>query len=199
MEVLGRKLYTKEELIKEVNESVKAPKGALNAPMLAYYRDIAGMIPKPLRIRTLTKRGGAMSYYTSEALDSLKIVVYENKINKKTLREIIKEKGEILDENIIRSDIFRNKYAYLIKTKSKLGQDKYVGTDLRISYMTENGKPVGKELREYLQKKLNDTTWALEHEVDEDKMDTLLDDLEVGYIRRIKYRMEEKARGGKKK
>lgn len=198
IKILGKRLCTQEELIREINESVK-PRTPLKPQMLAYYRDIVGIVPKPIRIRTTKKRGGAKSFYTPEAMSSLKIIVYENKINEKTLKDILKEKGEILEDNKIQSEIFRSKYDFLIKTKNKLGGEDYTIIEMKRSPMTKANKEAAKaQMRAYLRNVLKETVDAIDLGENDEKLDGLLDKVETLYYKHIRNRMEEKASEGKK-
>jgi len=192
--ILGTTLYSQEDAIKEVNTSVKTIEKALTSEMLAFYRDIIGIVPKPIRIRMTNKRGGANSFYTSEGVDSLKLITYENKINKKLLKDIIKEKGEVLENNKIKSDLFRTKYDFLIKTKNN---DAYI-VEVK-SAAGSNKKKAQQQIRHYMQAKLRETAEALNREGDESKLDVLFDDIGTLYYKRIKSRMEEKAKEENKK
>ncbi len=197
IKIFGKRLYTQDELIQEINESVK-PRTPLKPQMLAYYRDIVGIVPKPIRIRTTKKRGGAKSFYTPEAVSSVKIIVYENKINEKTLKDILKEKGEILEDNKIRSEIFRSKYDFLIKTKNKLGGEDYTIVELKRPSSTKADREAAKaQTRAYLRKVLKETVDAIDLGEDDEKLDGLLDQVETLYYKHIRKRMEEKAKEGK--
>jgi hypothetical protein len=198
LHILGKTLYTQEELIKEINDSVNPP-APLKPQMLAYYRDIAGMIPKPIRIRKTKARGGATSYYTPEAMASLKLIVYENKINEKTLRDILKEKYEILDDNKIKSDIFRAKYGFLIKTKNKLGYDNYIIIEHKNPSSSKASKDAARaQMRAYLRDVLKRTVTAIDSGEDDEKLDGLLDQVQTLYYKHVRHRMEEKAKEEKK-
>lgn len=197
MKILGKRLYTQEELIKEINDSINPP-SPLKSQMVAYYRDIVGMVPKPIRIRTTKKRGGAKSYYTPEAMDSLKIIVYESKINEKTLREILEDKGVILEDNKIKSDIFRTKYDFLIKTKNKFGHDSYVIIETKnTSGSKANKDAVKMQLRAYMRDILKRTIDAIDLGEDDEKLDGLFDEVETLYYKHVRRRMEEKVKEGK--
>ncbi len=198
LKILGKRLCTQEELIREINDSVK-PRTPLKPQMLAYYRDIVGMVPKPIRIRTSKKRGGAKSFYTPEAVSSVKIIVYENKINEKTLKDILKEKGDILEDNKIQSEKFRSKYDFLIKTKNKLGGADYTIVEMKRYPMTKAAKEAARaQMRGYLRTILKQTVDAIDLGEDDEKLDGLLDQVETLYYKHIRNRMEEKAREEKK-
>jgi len=185
MQILGQKLYSEQELIREINREVKAPI-SLNRKMLIYYRDVMGMVPKPIRLRATKKPSGANSFYTKQALDSVKMIVTENKISGKPLKDIVKEHGETLENNKIKSDIMRQKCDFYIQAKNG------------ISYVIE----VKTTAKEKPENGITPLDWAIltraaglieaiKTKRSETEIDDLLDDLQTFYQMRTKQRIAQ--------
>lgn len=183
MDVLGQKLYSEQELLREVNKEIKGS-NPITGKMFIYYRDVRGMIPKPIRIRATKKPSGARSFYTQQALDSTKLIAKENKIYGKLLKDIVKEYGSFLEENKIKSDMVKHKCDLYFQAKN--------GT----VYMVEiKAPPIHTDSNEMnnlnaaIVGRAESLIEAIKSKKSEEQIDDLLDDLQTVCQKRTKQRV----------
>jgi hypothetical protein len=185
MQILGQKLYSEQELIREVNKEVKTT-NALNGKMLVYYRDVMGMVPKPIRIRATEKPSGAHSFYTQYALDSTKLIAKENKLFRKNLKDIMKEHGSMLEENKIKSDILRQKFDFYIQTKHGISYA------IEVKSTSKEKEPEGITTLDWaIVTRAAGLIDAIKEKRPEEEVDKLLDDLQTFYQKRTRQRVAQ--------
>jgi hypothetical protein len=95
MKIGNEEFLTRDELIKAINDEFGSK--VINDSMLKYMRDVRGLLPKPIRIKSGKGKGGANSYYTKSAYEILLSIMEEKIENKKTLKDIEVELRKDID------------------------------------------------------------------------------------------------------
>ena len=197
IEMLGLELLSEDELVHKINREVKSGRPKLKRKMVTYLRDVLGLIPKAIRLRTSKKVGGPKAYYTPEAVQSVIIVMTENWQNNKTLREIKKEKKDILREAHQKTDLFRQKlnvYNQLIKLGDGAQpphDDIHVEDSAQMQIIPAQGSPLD-DVSEKLKISLEKAQKLLNNKCrDEKLLDNLMDKIYLQYLDRLKCRIKD--------
>jgi len=191
MNLLGKSLHTRDELISEINHRLGI--GTLNTRTFSYYKDVRDMIPKPIRIKTKGGQAGANSYYTEDTLEYVNELMREYSGGAKTLKEIQEEWDPKIEEHIIKSDIFRYKCEVYLKYKKAIeSSTKELAQSFGNISLEFKKMPMPDYLNKGMEDTLNQALKALEKNTSEDKLDSLFEKLLFVYYQRLKYRMKEK-------
>jgi len=191
MNLLGKPLHTRNELISEINHRLGI--GTLDLRMFSYYKDVRDMIPKPIRIKTKGGQSGANSYYTDDTLEYVNELMREYSSGTKTLKEIQEEWGPKIEEHIIKSDIFRYKCEVYLKYKKAIeSSTKELVQSFGNVSLEFKKTPMPGYLNKGMEDTLNQALKALGKNTSEDKLDSLFEKLLFVYYQRLKYRMKEK-------
>lgn len=195
LKILDQQLLKEDELIAEVNRKVKSDRPKLKRKMFVYLRDVLGLIPKAIRVRT-TKNGGGAAYYTPEALEAAVYVMTENWKNKKTLKQIKEQNQVLFKEAHIKSETFRQKYENYNHMKKMCdivimphdGSSVAEVVEVKIVPASSNLDDVSNQLRTYLQ---TATKMLASKNRDEKQLDAVLDQISFKYQDRLRCRMNE--------
>ncbi|MCX5679257.1 MAG: hypothetical protein NTZ95_01075 [Candidatus Omnitrophica bacterium] len=191
MELLGKTLYTQDEVIKQINNRLGAK--TLEPRMFSYLKDVRDIIPKPIRIKTKEGRSGANSYYTEETLEYLTGIMREYSDSAKTLKDIQENISTEIERHIIESDIFRYKCEVYLKFKKAIESST---KELSQAFGNVSLEFKKTSVPEFLNKGLKDTLKqalkAIEAGAGDDKLDSLFERLLFVYNQRLKHRMKEK-------
>jgi hypothetical protein len=184
-EMLGQELITEDELIKKINKEIKVDnRPPLTKKMLAYLRDVVGLIPKAIHMR-FSKRGGPRAYYTKEACEAAFFVLTENWKKDKTLKEIKNQNGDFFEAAHQASDLFRQKVD--VYKKVKVGE--YVNLQIVPAGAPSQVVSIG-EVNKKLESDLEKALDALRAKHPDEKiLDGLLDQVYLQYQERLKCRM----------
>ena len=190
IKLLGKNLYTQEQVIQDINNSLGP--GTLDSRMFSYLKDVIGIIPKPIRIKTKDGRSGANSYYTEETLSSLTGIMREYAEPGRTIKDIQKDLDTEIEAHIIKSDIFRYKCEVYLKYKKAVeSSTKELAQAFGHIPMEFKKTPVPDYLNKGMEDTLNDALKALENNSSEDELDHLFEKLLFAYYQRLKHRMKE--------
>ncbi|MEI6049560.1 MAG: hypothetical protein WCS03_11725 [Bacteroidota bacterium] len=201
MKILGKTLYSEEEVIGEINNRLKQK--ALEPRLFSYLKDVRDIIPKPIRIKTKQGRSGAHSYYTEDTLEYLNEIMREYRHAGKSLKEIQGKFSTTIEEHIIKADIFRYKCEVYLKFKKAMeGPTRELSQAFGNVSVDIARTPIPEYLNEGLKATLTKLLKAMESNKSEEALDSLFEMFIFTYNQRLKYRMKDKVlaeRGGGKK
>ena len=195
IERLGKELISEDELVAKVNREVKSDRPKLKRKMLTYLRDVLGLIPKAVRVRTLSK-GGAKAYYTHDAAQCAVFVMKENWQNNKTLKEIKEQNQEFLRDAHQKSDQFRKDFeTHNQSLKLGVHNNIHVDSDVNVKIVDAQSPSQSSSLDQVSEKLKDDLAEVIKalstKHRDEKLLDELLDQVYLQYQYRLRLREKE--------
>jgi len=191
IKLLDKNLYNQDQVIEDINRNLGPD--TLDSRMFSYLKDVIGIIPKPIRIKTKGGRSGANAYYTEETLSFLTGIMREYAEPQRTLKDIQKDFDPAIERHIIESDIFRYKCEVYLKFKKAIESSTKELTQAFGNVSLEFKKtPVPDYLNKGMKDTLNQALKALENNSSEDELGSLFEKLLFAYYQRLKHRMKEK-------
>ena len=191
IKLLGKNLYTQDQVIEDINRNLGPD--TIDSRMVSYLKDVIGIIPKPIRIKTKGGRSGANAYYTEETLSFLTGIMRDYAEPQRTLKDIQKDFDTKIEEHIIKSDIFRYKCDVYLKFKKAIeSSTKELAQAFGNVSLEFKKTPVPEYLNKGMKDTLNQALRALENNTGEDDLDSLFEMLLFAYYQRLKHRMKGK-------